>query len=623
MKKIIIIDFGGQYTHLIARRVRDLGVYSEIMNPESFTEDDDIVGIIFSGGPQSVNTEDAHKIHLDLEKNNIPILGICYGHQLLAKMVGGEIESGENKEYGFTSVTCDSHNSKMFKDFDPKQKVWMSHGDHVCSLPNNFTVTASTDSVEVVAYESEKYFGFQFHPEVTHTENGMQMLENFINRCTKEREWKVQNFKQQLINEVREQVRGRKLVLLLSGGVDSLVALELCIQAVGNDNVYSIHIDTGFMRQDESKEIMEHFEELDFKNIKIIEAEDLYLKELEGKTEPEEKRKIIGKLFVDIANEELAELSTDEEFLLVQGTIYPDTIESGSTDKAALIKTHHNRVSEIEKMIAEGKIIEPIKELYKDEVRRLGEELGLPHKLVHRHPFPGPGLAIRVICSDVSFDTNQKKCHTERSRSAAVESISFDSAQDDNISIQNDYRIEEEKLNEILGEFGMEGKILPIKSVGVQGDFRTYHHPSVVWFKEGFLPEWSILNECSAKVINKLQTVNRLVFALESIENLMLKELYLQKENLDELRDIDAYLRSKTDNIKDIWQMPVVQLPMRNSHNKLCYVMRPVCSSDAMSASVYEMDFEYLRELNEEIEKKGNSVFYDITTKPPGTIEWE
>ena len=592
MKKIIIIDFGGQYTHLIARRVRDLGVYSEIMNPESFTEDDDIVGIIFSGGPQSVNTEDAHKIHLDLEKNDIPILGICYGHQLLAKMVGGEIESGENKEYGFTSVTCDSKKSKMFKDFDPMQKVWMSHGDHVCSLPDDFTITASTDSVKIVAYESEKYFGFQFHPEVTHTENGMQMLDNFINQCTKEREWKVQNFKQQLINEVKEQVSGRKLVLLLSGGVDSLVALELCIQAVGNDNVYSIHIDTGFMRQDESKEIMEHFEELDFKNIKIIEAEDLYIKELDSKTEPEEKRKIIGKLFVDIANEELTEPSQNEEFLLVQGTIYPDTIESGSTDKAALIKTHHNRVSEIEKMITEGKIIEPIKELYKDEVRRLGEELGLPHKLVHRHPFPGPGLAIRVICSD----TDKPK---------------------------DDFQFEEAQMNKILSEFRMEGKILPIKSVGVQGDFRTYHHPAVVWFKKGFQPEWSILNECAAKVINKLQTVNRLVFALKPVENIKLKELYLQKDNLDELRDIDAYLRSKTDNIKDIWQMPVVQLPMRNSNNKLCYIMRPVCSSDAMSASVYEMDFTFLQELNEEIEKKGNSVFYDITTKPPGTIEWE
>jgi len=592
MKKIAIIDFGGQYTHLIARRIRDLGVYSEIIHPESFETNEGIVGIIFSGGPQSVNTEDAFRINLDINNNKIPILGICYGHQLLAKMVGGEIESGENKEYGFITVTSDSKNSKLLKGLNSKQKVWMSHGDHVCSLPKDFKITASSDSIKIAAFESERYFGFQFHPEVTHTENGMKMLDNFIKLCTDERKWNVKNFKQQLINEIQEKVKNRKLVLLLSGGVDSLVALELCIQAVRNENVYSIHIDTGFMRQNESKEIMEHFAELNFKNIKIIEAEDLYLKELKGVTDPEEKRKIIGKLFVDIANKELAELSKNEEFLLVQGTIYPDTIESGSTDKAALIKTHHNRVNEIEKMINEGKIIEPIKELYKDEVRLLGEELGLPHKLVHRHPFPGPGLAIRVICSK-------------------------------NSQPQDDHQKEEKQLNEILTEFQMEGKILPIKSVGVQGDFRTYHHPAVVWFKKDYSPNWKTINECSSKVINKLQTVNRLVFSMNPVGDLKLGLLFLEKHNLDELRNVDAILRNRTDEIKEIWQMPVVQLFLKDSRNKLCYVMRPVCSFDAMSASVFEMDFELLKEIISEIQENGNTIFYDVTTKPPGTIEWE
>ncbi len=594
MEKIIIIDFGGQYTHLIARRIRDLGVYSEIINPENFGKDNDVVGIIFSGGPQSVNADDAYRIKFDIATNEIPILGICYGHQLLAKMVGGKIESGENKEYGFTSITCDNKNSVLFRKLNTEQKVWMSHGDHVCSLPQSFRITASTNSVKIVAYESDKYFGFQFHPEVTHTENGMKMLDNFVELCTQERNWKVKNFKQQLTDEIRNEVKGRKLVLLLSGGVDSLVALELCIQAVGNENVYSIHIDTGFMRKDESKEIMEHFRELNFKNIKIIEAEDLYLKELEGIVEPEEKRKIIGKLFVDIANEELEKLSKEEEFILVQGTIYPDTIESGSTDKAALIKTHHNRVDEIEKLISEGKIIEPIKELYKDEVRKLGEELGLPHKLVHRHPFPGPGLAIRVICSDKTKS-------------------------------QIDYTKEEKFMNKILSEFKMEGKILPIKSVGVQGDFRTYHHPAIIWFKKDIEADWKVINECSSKVINKLKTVNRLIFSLNPVDDLHLEKLFLEKHNLDELRNVDAVLRKRTDDIKEIWQMPVVQLPLRNTDNKLCYVMRPVCSFDAMSASVYEMDFtEFLRLSNliRNIDDAGN-LLYDITTKPPGTIEWE
>ena len=564
MKKIAIIDFGGQYTHLIARRIRDLGVYSEIVHPKDFETNKDIVGVIFSGGPQSVNTEDAFRINLDMGKNKIPILGICYGHQLLAKMIGGEIESGENKEYGFTSITCDIENSKLLKDLNSKQKVWMSHGDFVSRLPQDFKITASSDSIKIAAFESKKYFGFQFHPEVTHTENGMKMLDNFVKLCTNERNWNVKNFKEQLITEIREQVRDRKLVLLLSGGVDSLVALELCIQAVGNENVHSIHIDTGFMRQNESREIMDHFAELNFKNIKIIEAEDLYLEELKGVTDPEEKRKMIGKLFVDIANEELMKLSQKEEFLLVQGTIYPDTIESGATDKAALIKTHHNRVSEIEKMLKEGKIIEPIRELYKDEVRKLGEELGLPYKLVHRHPFPGPGLAIRVICSNSSVP-------------------------------QDEHQKEEKQLNKILDEFQMEGKILPIKSVGVQGDFRTYHHPAVVWFKETISPNWKTINVCSSKVINKLETVNRLVFSINPVDDLQLKELYLEKQNLDALRKVDAFLRNKTDGISEIWQMPVVQLPLKDYQNKLCYVMRPVCSFDAMSASVYEMDFKFLK----------------------------
>jgi GMP synthase (glutamine-hydrolysing) len=573
MKKIAIVDFGGQYTHLIARRIRDLGVYSEIVHPENFDAIEDIVGIIFSGGPQSVNAEDAFRINLDVHNNNIPILGICYGHQLLAKMVGGEIESGENKEYGFTSIICDNINSVLLENIESRQKVWMSHGDHVSKLPENFKITASSKSVIIAAYESKdkKYFGFQFHPEVTHTKNGMKMLENFIRLCTNECNWNVKNFKESLINEIKIQAGDKKLILLLSGGVDSLVAFELCIQAVGNENVYSIHVDTGFMS-----------------------AEEQYLKELKGVVKPEQKRMIIGKLFVDIANKELSKLPKDEEWLLVQGTIYPDTIESGSTDKSAKIKTHHNRVDEIEKLLRQGKIIEPIKELYKDEVRKLGEELGLPYKLVHRHPFPGPGLAIRVICSDVTKP-------------------------------QNGYTREEKYMNEILSEFGMQGKILPIKSVGVQGDFRTYHHPAVVWFTKDENRSWQKINECSSKVINKLKTINRLILSLIPVEELHLEKLFLEKHNLDELREVDAILRKKTDTIKDIWQMPVVQLPLRNSEDKLCYVMRPVCSQDAMSADFYEMDFDYLKDIISEVQKSENvgDIFYDITTKPPGTIEWE
>lgn len=593
MKKIAIIDFGGQYTHLIARRIRNLGVYSEIYQPEEFTVNKDIIGMIFSGGPQSVNAEDAYRINIDIKNIEIPILGICYGHQILASMLGGTIEGGENKEYGFTNISCEK-DSLLFAGLEFNQSVWMSHGDHVSILPPNCRITAFSDSIKIASYESldQKFFGVQFHPEVTHTTNGLKMLDRFISVCTQDRNWNPQNFKESLIQQIKDEAKGRKLVLLLSGGVDSLVALELCIQALGNENVYSIHVDTGFMRKNESTEIMEYFDKLGFKNIKIIDAEAQYLQELEGVVEPEAKRLIIGKLFVDIANAELAALEEKEELMLVQGTIYPDTIESGSTDKAAKIKTHHNRVSEIEKLIEEGRIIEPIKELYKDEVRKLGDELGLPQKLVYRHPFPGPGLAIRVICSDTDKPSN-------------------------------DYLNDNTKLNEILSEFGLAGNILPIKSVGVQGDFRTYHHPAVVWFQNKNKPDWKILKTATSKAINKLKSVNRIVFSSQPVE-LKLNKLFLQKDVLDKLREVDAILREETDHIPEIWQMPVVSLPLFNITGQ-AFVMRPVCSTDAMTASVYEMDFKEFQRLSDLIRKINvvGNLLYDITTKPPGTIEWE
>lgn len=593
MKKIAIVDFGGQYTHLIARRIRNLGVYSEIYNPEELEITKEIVGIIFSGGPQSVNAEDAYRISIDIKTLRIPILGICYGHQILAAMLGGVIESGENKEYGFTTINC-QNDSVLFSDLNKKQTVWMSHGDHVSKLPDSCRITSNSDSIRVASYESkdQKFFGVQFHPEVTHTTNGLKMLDKFIDICIEERDWKAENFKESLVQQVRDEAKGRKLVLMLSGGVDSLVALELCIQAVGNQNVMSIHVDTGFMRKNESKEIMKHFEKLGFENIKVIDAEDMYLKELKDITNPETKRHIIGKLFVDIANKELESLEKQNELMLVQGTIYPDTIESGSSDKSSKIKTHHNRVNEIAKLMEAGRIIEPIKELYKDEVRRLGEELGLPHKLVQRHPFPGPGLAIRVICSD-----------TEKP---------FDN-----------FKKENEKLNEFLTEFGLGGTILPIKSVGVQGDFRTYHNPAVVWFKEDVMPDLEHLEKISSKVINKLQHVNRVVFSHKPID-LKLKKLYLKKTIIDKLREIDAVLRQETDHIPEIWQMPVVALPLFQN-GKQAFVMRPVCSTDAMTASVYLMDFKEFHKLSQLIQNiKGvGSLLYDVTTKPPGTIEWE
>ncbi len=603
--KIAIIDFGGQYTHLIARRIRQLGIYSEIYLPENFkpTDDSNIKGIIFSGGPRSVTDEDAHSIHFDLKELKIPLLGICYGHQLIASLIGGKIASGINKEYGLAKIECDT-NSTLFKGLDKTQKVWVSHGDNVEHLPEGFKIIAGTDTVEITAYESidKKIFGLQFHPEVAHTENGMKILDNFLSMCTDVRDWKSEDYENEIIERIKKEAGNKHLLLLLSGGVDSLVSLMLCIKAIGNNNIFPLHIDTGFMRYNESLEISKHLEKLNFKNLKIINAEVLFLNALKNVVDPEEKRRIIGKLFVEIMQKELTTFNVkSNEWMLVQGTIYPDTIESGSTKNADKIKTHHNRVQEIEDLIREGRVIEPLKNLYKDEVRLIGRHLGLPTNLVDRHPFPGPGLAIRIIASNTS-NTGET------------------------------YNIEKNELNEILKDFNLSGKILPIRSVGVQGDNRTYRHPAVVWYKDTFdyskdsSEIWNNLKSCSNKIVNNLKSINRVVFSFEDISNnLFLRKCYLEKKQIDLLRQVDALVMDELSHIKEIWQLPVVSLPLFDNKGQQAFVIRPVCSQDAMTADVYEMDFTLLNEL---IRKMYNIasvgyVFYDITTKPPATIEWE
>ncbi len=601
MNKIAILDFGGQYTHLIARKVRQLGLYSEIHHAEEFNpnNDKDIVGIIFSGGPQSVNKEDAYNIGFNIATIKIPVLGICYGHQLIASLVGGTIESGKNKEYGFTQIEC-NENSLLFKGINTNQTVWMSHGDYVDSMPDNFIITAESDTVEISAYESKdgKIFGMQFHPEVAHTENGLAMLDNFLSVCTKERNWKAQDYESIIEQRIREEAGDKNLFLLLSGGVDSLVALMLCISAIGKERVYPLHIDTGFMRLNESAEIREHLKKLGFENLKIVNAEDRFLSELRSVVDPEEKRKIIGRLFVELMHEELTKLNVStEDWILVQGTIYPDTIESGQTKKSSKIKTHHNRVPEIEELIEKGRVIEPLKELYKDEVRKIGKQLNLPENLVERHPFPGPGLAIRIITSDRA-------------------------------TLDKETYLEAEMLNEKLRSLKLTGKILPVKSVGVQGDYRTYHHPAVVWYDdiEQIEPNWQTLKSSASRLINQLTTINRVIFSYKPIKtDFELRKTYLIKEQADLLRKVDNLITEKLFHIKEIWQLPVVSLPLWDNEGNQAFVIRPICSQDAMTADVYEMDFGLLKEIVRELNTIDGVgyLFYDLTTKPPGTIEWE
>ncbi|MCF7911664.1 MAG: glutamine-hydrolyzing GMP synthase [Candidatus Cloacimonetes bacterium] len=593
--EIAIIDFGGQYTHLIARRIRNLGVFSEIYQPENFEYMPRIQGIIFSGGPQSVTAHDAHRIKLSLLDLPVPLLGICYGHQLIAHLIGGKIESGSNKEYGYTEIKCTDEGG-IFTGTAQEQKVWMSHGDHVVELPKGFTVTASTDHVPIAAYKSNnnRIFGVQFHPEVSHTEYGNQILDNFLSICTKQRNWKVENFKEELIAEVRRQAGKNNLLILLSGGVDSLVAMELCLAALGAERIFAIHIDTGFMRHQESANIIDHLQQLGYNNLKLIDAEDRYLSELREVHDPEKKRLIIGRLFVEIANEAISEFN-DDSILLVQGTIYPDTIESGDSDKSAKIKTHHNRVSEIEKLIADGKIIEPIKELYKDEVRKLGLELNIPAELVNRHPFPGPGLAIRILTSDSCED----------------------------FILSNKER---QKLEKISIDCGLNAIILPVRSVGVMGDCRTYEHPVLFSYQNIGKHNWQDLRIAAQTAINQMESVNRALFTVDSkLGNYTLGRHNLSKDACNKLRMVDDLLMERVKSIPEIWQMPVVQLPLFDDEGRQVYVMRPVTSIDAMTADFYEMDIHFLRALVKEVKQLPHvaNLFFDITSKPPATIEWE
>ncbi len=592
MKKIAIIDFGGQYTHLIARRIRELGVYSEIYLPDTFHLNNDIGGIIFSGGPQSVDKKDAYKIDLDIENLPVPLLGICYGHQLIAHMQNGEILSGKTSEYGFTEIIIDN-TSPLFIGLDNTQIVWMSHTDFVNKLPDSYKIISYSSNLPVVAFQhkTKPIFGVQFHPEVTHTKSGKKILDNFISVCKLPRDWTTNYFKEEIIEKIKKVAKNKKLLILLSGGVDSMVAFELCIKAVGNDNVFAIHVDTGFMRKNESEEVLKHLENIGYKNLKLINAKNLFLKHLKNVIEPEKKREIVGKLFVEIVHNELAQLKNKDDWLLVQGTIYPDTIESGNTKNAAKIKTHHNRVKEIEEMIKQGRVIEPLKELYKDEVRKLGFGLNLSSDIINRQPFPGPGLVIRILCSNGKYPKN--------------------------------YNEEEKKLNTITNKFHISGRILPLKSVGVQGDFRTYSHPAVIWF-DTTNKSWNTLRTASIEILNTLNTVNRVIFSIYKPKNIELKKLSLNNDTIKILQEIDNFMRLKTKDDVDIWQMPVVELPLFNA-KKQYFLIRPVVSVDAMTADFYKMPFEKITNLEKELKRKFDiaGLFYDITTKPPGTIEWE
>ena len=500
---ILIVDFGSQFNQLIARRVREHSVYCQIDPPDKV--DADYVralapeGIILSGGPSSIYDEHSPKIDPEILKLGIPVLGICYGMQFMLDALGGTVERAEKREYGFAELTVKDP-AGLFGSVAEKTQVWMSHGDSLKKLPEGFTITASTDNTEIAAVMSRenRYYGLQFHPEVEHTTEGSKMLASFLfDVCGCDPSWTMKSFAENSIEQIRKVVGDKKVILGLSGGVDSSVAALLIHRAIGK-SLTCIFVDNGLLRKNERQNLEKTLKENLDLNIQIVRAEENFLGPLSGVTDPEKKRKIIGETFIEIFEAEARKIDGAE--FLAQGTLYPDIIESQSVfgGPTSVIKSHHNVGGLPEDM--ELKLVEPLKYLFKDEVRALGEELGLPEELVWRQPFPGPGLGIRVL-----GEITKRRLDILRQADAIIV---------EEIRNAGYYK-------KVWQSFAV---LLPVKSVGVMGDQRTYDYTiamRAVTSKDAMTADWArlpheLLAKISNRVINEVNGVNRMVYDITS-----------------------------------------------------------------------------------------------------------
>lgn len=500
MDKILILDFGSQYNQLIARRIREMGVYTEIVPFNTPVEDirrENPKGLILSGGPSSVFGSEAALVSPELFELGVPVLGICYGMQLIAHLLGGEVKKGEKGEYGKAEFKVLALNT-VLNGVPETSVVWMSHFDEVVKAPPGFTV-AGRSSIEIAALASEerRVYAVQFHPEVSHSEYGTQILTNFVfDICQAEKQWVLKDFITTEVARIKKVVGDKKVILGLSGGVDSSVAAVLIHKAIG-DQLTCIFVDTGLLRKDEGKKVMENYGKHFNMRIKMVDASERFLGNLKGIGDPEAKRKMIGRDFVEVFNEESKKF--DDAAFLAQGTIYPDVIESQSVKgPSATIKSHHNVGGLPEDMKLQ--LLEPLRELFKDEVRKVGVELGIPRELVYRHPFPGPGLGIRIL-----GEVDEEK-------------VSILQEADD-IFIQELYR--HNLYDEVSQAFVV---LLPVKSVGVMGDERTYEYTAAVRSAntiDFMTATWSrlpydFLELISNRIINEVKGINRVVYDISS-----------------------------------------------------------------------------------------------------------
>ncbi|HMW65329.1 MAG TPA: glutamine-hydrolyzing GMP synthase [Chitinophagaceae bacterium] len=500
-EKILILDFGSQYTQLIARAVREANVYCEIIPfHQSFSIDAGLKGIILSGSPCSVNDEHAPDVDILSLINQVPVLGICYGAQLTAKKFGGRVAKSNKREYG-RAILQKQTEDIIFKDLSATSQVWMSHGDSILNLPNEFQLLATTESIPVAAFKkidknAKPLYGVQFHPEVYHSTEGKKLLTNFLVQvCGCKQDWTPAHFITDTVAALKNQIGDKKVIMALSGGVDSTVAATLIHRAIGN-NLYGIFVDNGVLRKNEFQNVLDTYAQLGL-NVKGIDAKNKFYTKLAGVTEPEAKRKIIGSLFIDVFQEESKLIQGVE--LLGQGTIYPDVIESVSVHGPSVtIKSHHNVGGLPDHLHLE--LVEPLRSLFKDEVRKVGREMGIPAEMIDRHPFPGPGLAIRIL-----GEITEEKVRLLQEA--------------DNIYIQG---LKQAGLYATVWQAGT--ILLPVKSVGVMGDERTYEFTvalRAVTSVDGMTADWAhlpydFLANISNEIINQVRGINRVVYDISS-----------------------------------------------------------------------------------------------------------
>ncbi len=616
--KIAILDCGGQYTKVIDRKVRELAVKSEIF-PLNVSVDilREYHGIILSGGPGSVWTDQPLTYDPQLFSLGIPVLGICYGMQLINQYFGGVVRPGVKTEYGETEIEVEPA-CPLFDGLDSKQRVLMSHGDSVAQIAPDLKVGARSGNVMAAVYHEErKVYGVQFHPEVDLTENGKVILTNFLWRiCGLSGNYLLEDRIQTAIAKIKEKVKDEKILVLVSGGVDSAVSAALLLKALQPENVYAIHIDHGLMRKNESDIVCENLARLGIVHLlrenaagqffdSVVEASGKKIGPLTQLVDPEEKRNLIGEVFINVVRQTAARLNLDfDKTFWAQGTLRPDLIESGNPDVSSFahrIKTHHNDVDIVRKAREKGLVVETNWDWHKDEVRQVARALGIDESIAARQPFPGPGLAIRVICNDGQYQISDAQS-----------------------------RLFEEVIGKVAQPYGYEGSVIPIRSVGVQGDCRSYRYLSVISGK-GLAMEWDRVYNISKDIPNQTDFINRVAYVLNKskLDGLLnCHPMYLNPENVELLREIDDLVVKKL-NRKPVSQVFAVLLPVGIT-KKYSVAIRTIVTNDFMTGRPafigQDVSMDLIAELSRDIESKFSAidlVLYDVTSKPPATVEWQ